>query len=137
MLRGARVVGLVAVTLAFTAAILFTRAGAGSTQVEPGLAEAQKVLDCAPGEGVFAYEAAWGEGAGFDTPGQALKGILVGSEFGFSTADFVGRDVEVDTVTATEFTAKSDGRATAVIWAVPVKEGWLADGVYGCTAIAD
>jgi len=137
MLRGVRAAALAAVIAAFAGALLLTQAGAGPTAAEPGLEEAQQILDCAPGEGVFSYQAAWGEGAGFETPSAALAGILAATDFGVSRTDFIGREVAVGGDVASEFTVRLDGKATVVTWATRVDKGWLVDGVYGCTATAD
>lgn len=138
---GVRVVVVVGVMAVVVGGVLLSQVGAAPDVIpEPGLEEATKVLDCAPEEGVFSFYSVWGEGAGFSTPAEALEGILVGRDFGVSTADFVGKDVQVragsEQVIAKEFTAMS-GEGRIVLWAMPVEKGWLADSVYGCTLTAD
>ncbi len=135
--RGVRLVILVAVIGAFGSALLLTQAGAGPTEVDPGLKQAQEVLDCAPGEGVFSYQAEYMDGAGFETPGAALAALLAATDFGVPTSDFVSQEVAVDGSVAKEFTAKSGEKDTLITWATPVDKGWLADSAYGCTALAD
>lgn len=142
MRLGVRVVVVVGVMAVVVGGVLLSQVGAGPDVIaEPGLEEATKVLDCAAEEGVFSYFAVWGEGAGFSTPAEALKGILVGKDFGVSAADFVEKDVQVgagsEQVIAMEFTAMSGENEIVVTWAMPVEKGWLADSVYGCTLIAD
>lgn len=141
MRLGVRVVVVVGV-MAVVGGVLLSQVGAGPDDIaDPGLEEATEVLDCAPEEGVFSYFAVWREGAGFSTPAEALEGILVGKDFGVSTADFVGKDVQVragsEQVIAREFTAMAGESKIVVLWAMPVEKGWLADSVYGCTLIAD
>ena len=102
-----------------------------------GLADAQKLLECGPGEGVFAYNASWSDGPGFATAEEALKAILVGKDFGFTSSDFEAMNLARSDPAVTEFTVDSGGSKTAVVWVQEYKKGWLADSVYGCTKLAE
>jgi hypothetical protein len=137
MLRGFRIVAIGAVVLASVSIFLFEQAGAGPPPVDPGVQAAQQVLECAPGEGIFAYHAEFAVGSEFDTPGAAVAGVLRTKLFNVSAADFVSKDVTVEGQGAKQFTAQTAGRDSTVMWVVPVQQGWLVDGMYGCTNTAE
>ena len=130
-MRGRLIVGLL--VLGGIGILILSSAIAGPTDVEPGYEEAEKILDCAPEEGIFSYMAVWGDGAGFTSPEEALKGILVGRDFGVTEDDFVAKDVVIGDTEVSEFTVQSGSSDRIVVWAVPVEKGWLADALYGCT----
>jgi hypothetical protein len=119
---------------------LLSQAGAGVEDADPGLGQAEAILDCDASEGVFAYHATWGDGAKFDTPREALAGLLRGKGFDFTEDDFVSKDVEVrfgeETAAAEEFTIRDGDQDRVVTWAAPVDGGWLADSMYGCSGAA-
>jgi hypothetical protein len=131
------VAGLVlAVTIG--GAVWWSQAGAEPGKaIEPGLAEAQGLLDCGAGEGVFAYHAAWSEGSGFASPREALDALLKGKDFGVATSDFQGTDIQLGAESGdaigTQFVAGTGKERRVVVWAMPDHERWLADSVYGCT----
>lgn len=138
MIRRVRTIGVLAVLVVAGMVVILVAASAGPTEdAHPGRAEAEKLLDCAPGEGVFAYQPLWSEGGGFASPEDALKAILTAMGSGLVDAQFIGQDVAIDDEVARQFTIEAADVARTVVWAVPFKDGWIADGVYGCTATAE
>lgn len=136
-----RRIGLVLVVVSTAlVANLLAQANAGLESADPGLGEAEKVLDCDVDEGVFAYHATWSEGSGFQSPREAVVRLLAGKDFEFEATDFVSRDVEIrvqqESAEAKEFTVREGESDRVVTWAVPVGDGWLADSIYGCTTVA-
>ena len=138
MLKGFRIVAIGAILFATTSAIFLAQAGAGSPAVEPSAQTAKQILGCGPGEGVFALHAERAVGSEFESPRAAIAGILVGTDFKVSANEFVGKDVTIEGQGAKEFKVpRSAGKSSGfVTWIVPFGEGWVADGMYGCTTVA-
>jgi hypothetical protein len=116
-------------------AVWWSLAGAEPrTPREPGLVEAQAILDCGANEGAFTYHAEWTEGSGFPSARDALDALLEGADVGWRPEDFQATEIPLlpDGAVGTRFVAGRGEQQRVVVWAIPHGETWLAGSIYGC-----